>query len=382
MSVERVERLTGVGWRVRWRQNGRNRAKTFDTHKDARSFDAEVHRLKRLDDLAALNAGKETLAEFAAEWWDLHAVTLATATQVAYASILDVHIIPRLGGHRLRDIRPKVVERFKRDLIRSGIGTATVRKTLTVLQGILRCAVAWERIWSNPAAAVRKPPARRKRHVRALDPGTVERLRGRLPQADAVLVSPLAYAGLRPGEVLALRWDHIGERTIIVEQAVAFGQIRTTKTNRVRTVRLLRPVAQDLAELRMVRGRPDADALLFARADGKPWTRDDWRNWRNRRFVPAMNAIGISGVRPYDLRHAFCSLLIHEGQSVVDVAAQAGHAPTMTLDTYGHVFEELKGTERRDAETQIKAARAAHVPVSYPTASAVGGGIDTSLKNR
>ena len=41
----------------------------------------------------------------------------------------------------------------------------------------------------------------------------------------------------------------------------------------------------------------------------------------------------MSGMRPYDLRHAFCSLLIAEGLSVVEVARQAGHAPTMTLDT-------------------------------------------------
>ena len=102
MSVEKVARESGVVWRVRWRQDGRNRAKTFSTYKDARTFDGDVHRRKRLDDLAALDAGKETLAEFAGEWWELHAVTLAKATQEAYATILDVHILTRLGSLRLR----------------------------------------------------------------------------------------------------------------------------------------------------------------------------------------------------------------------------------------------------------------------------------------
>jgi hypothetical protein len=46
--------------------------------------------------------------------------------------------------------------------------------------------------------------------------------------------------------------------------------------------------------------------------------------------------------RPYDLRHSFVSLLIAQGASVVEVAAQAGHAPTMTLDTYAHLFDESK----------------------------------------
>ena len=59
------------------------------------------------------------------------------------------------------------------------------------------------------------------------------------------------------------------------------------------------------------------------------------------------------------------SLLIHEGRSVVEVAAQAGHAPTMTLSTYAHVIAELEGAERVPAGTQILAARREHVPVSY-----------------
>jgi hypothetical protein len=60
---------------------------------------------------------------------------------------------------------------------------------------------------------------------------------------------------------------------------------------------------------------------------------------------------------PYDLRHAFCSLLIAEGLSVVEIAQHAGHSPAMTLDTYGHVIDELAGTERRPAEDVIREAR-------------------------
>jgi hypothetical protein len=82
------------------------------------SQSALVRRRKRLDDLAALDAGKETLAEFAGEWWDLHAETLARSTK-GYATVLDRYIVPRLGSLRLRDIRPQVVERFKRDLATS-----------------------------------------------------------------------------------------------------------------------------------------------------------------------------------------------------------------------------------------------------------------------
>jgi hypothetical protein len=38
----------------------------------------------------------------------------------------------------------------------------------------------------------------------------------------------------------------------------------------------------------------------------------------------------------------------------------------MTLNTYGHVFDELQGTERVSAEEQIRRARAQHVSVLCP----------------
>ena len=84
-----------------------------------------------------------------------------------------------------------------------------------------------------------------------------------------MLVSVLAHAGLRPGEALALTWSHIRERTILVERAVALGELKTTKTSRMRTVRLLAPLAADLREWRIGLGSPAGEALVFpGRANG------------------------------------------------------------------------------------------------------------------
>jgi integrase len=105
-------------------------------------------------------------------------------------------------------------------------------------------------------------------------------------------------------------------------------------------------------------GRPADDALVFPGHDDGPLTLTAYKNWRRRYFDPVCAAVGLEGVRPYDLRHSFVSLLIHEGRSVVDVARQAGHAPTMTLDTYAHVFDEFDVEERITAEERIERARA------------------------
>lgn len=82
-------------------------------------------------------------------------------------------------------------------------------------------------------------------------------------QRDATLISVLAYAGLRPQEALAMRWADVRERTLLIEKASdGQGDVKLTKTRHSRTVRLLAALAHDLAEWRLLCGRPEADALV------------------------------------------------------------------------------------------------------------------------
>jgi integrase len=157
-------------------------------------------------------------------------------------------------------------------------------------------------------------------------------LLGRHQKLDATLVSVLAYAGLRPGEAIGLRWDDVGQRTLLVERSVAFGQLKATKTGGTRTVRLLSPLAEDLAAWRNATRQNAPTHLVFPAPDGSPWNADRARNWRKRAFAEAARAAGAAAARPFDLRHSFVSLLIAQGATVVDVARQAGHAPTMALE--------------------------------------------------
>lgn len=91
--------------------------------------------------------------------------------------------------------------------------------------------------------------------------------------------------------------------------AVALGDVKETKTGQKRSVRLLAPLAADLLEWRLASGRPDDDALVFPTKDGRVWTEEHWRNWRQRVFAPAASSAGLDRLRPYDLRHSFVSLL-------------------------------------------------------------------------
>jgi integrase len=380
VSVERVARKGGAVWRVRWRDElGRERSKVVGRKRDAEALQAEIVRRRRTGELDLIRGGDETLADFAKEWWRLYAVpNLAERTKRSYAGLWDRHVLPRLGSMRLHSITPEVVERYRAELEAADVGQPTVYRALSLLQGVLQRAVEWRRIASNPVKVVRKPSARRERQVRPLPPSTVERLRAaasprrRHGERDATLISVLAYAGLRPQEAMALCWGDVRDRTLLIDKAAdGQGGVKSSKNRQSRTVGLLGPLAQDLAEWQLRSGRPGDEALVFPNLQGEVWNDRAWQTWHRDAWRPACEAIGLAGVRPYDLRHSFVSLLVHEGRSVVDIARQAGHSPTMTLDVYSHVFEEFDPSERAGAEDLIRRARA-DVSVSCPPEGSEG----------
>ena len=375
MSIEKLNRKRkGTGYKVWYRdQSGRGRAKVFDRKKDAEAFEAKITLMKRQGDLDDLDAGKQTLADFTEKWWARYAErSLERKTLQVYATLWDLHILPRLGDRQLRSLKPALIEAFAADLKDSRVGEATIRKSLALLQVALGRAVVWGKIPDNPVSAVKKPPQHRKRSVRPLAPENIEAIRRDLLERsrlrDATLVSLLAYTGMRPGEALALTWGDIGAETIVVDKRLSLGEVKDGAKSRARarrSVELLKPLAQDLAEWRMTQGRPGPEQLVFPATKGGPWKDTDYRNWRKRIFAPATEKADLKGVRPYDLRHSYASLLIAEGRSIVEIAAQLGHSPTVCLDTYGHVFAELKSKDATSAEELIRNARAR--TVNFPS---------------
>jgi len=361
MSVEKIARKSGEAvWRVRWRQHGRNRARTFSTRRDARDFDAEVRRQRRAGGLAAIDAGAETLGEYVTEVWAAaHAATLAPKTRLHYASLYDHHVRPYLGSVALRDITPELIGRWQADrLVAAGAGPVAVRHAVDLLSSVLEQAFMGGRLSENPMRRVKRARRPRREEVRPLSPARVEAMRGALGIRDATLISVLAYAGLRPGEALGLRWGDVRERTLLVQRAMSLGEEADTKTRQHRTVRLLTPLAADLQSWRITFGRPSDHELVFPGREGRPWTQAAYQSWRRRAFARATEAAGLERARPYDLRHSFASLLLHEGRSVIYVARQLGHDARLTLTRYGHVIDELEEAPLIEAETTIPSARA------------------------
>jgi integrase len=97
----------------------------------------------------------------------------------------------------------------------------------------------------------------------------------------------------------------------------------------------------------------------------------NWGNWTKRYFRPAIEAAGLS-LRPYDLRHAYASLMIQAGESVIVVAARMGHSrPSMTLDVYAHDYQMKDAVGIATPDEMVDLARAMDCESFVPTANLV-----------
>jgi integrase len=391
MSVERDRR--GDGWIARWREQGRQRSRKFALKGDAEAFEREVKRRQQLGPLAVqqLTArGGPTLDQWIERRWvPEHAPTLAQSTRERYANVYERHIAAQLGDVPLGELTVARLRDWQASILKTGANAGTVHKARTFLSSVLRHAAESEAIPGNPLSLVRAPRPSHRDAVEPLAPATVEGIRralldpplrevaaslpGQRPrrryelpvpgtpqtrQRDALIVSLLAYAGLRPGELRALRLADVHEGTIHVQRAAGpDGKAKATKTSHKRSVRLLSPLAQDVREYRLAIGRPPSSTLLRD-ADG-PWDKTAWQMWRVDRWAPACRAAGLNPVpRPYDLRHSFASLLLAEGRQPLYVARQLGHSLAVLLSTYAHLIDEYaERSERIDAEAEIAKAR-------------------------
>lgn len=117
---------------------------------------------------------------------------------------------------------------------------------------MFRRAEAWGWASKNPMRIATRPRRKsQKREPVLLGPAEVEMIRSAMGPRDAALVSVLAYAGLRPGEALALTWADITQTHIRVDKALSMGQLRGTKTGKERRVPLIAPLRSDLTQWRM-----------------------------------------------------------------------------------------------------------------------------------
>ena len=81
-------------------------------------------------------------------------------------------------------------------------------------------------------------------------------------------------------------------------------------------------------------------------------------NFRRDAFTPAARQVGLDGLVPHTLRHTAASLAIAAGADVKVVQQMLGHkSATMTLDLYGHLFNDRLDEVAEALDVAARAAR-------------------------
>lgn len=163
----------------------------------------------------------------------------------SYVSSLRLTIIPEFGTLRLDELTTRIIERAATKWLKDGISGSTIRNRLMPLRVIYADAIRNRDIAASPFAHVRLPKINgpRRRFV-SWEEG--ENIIAILPREIACVFAVAMYAGLRAGEIGALRREDIDldQQTIDVGRSIDFhsGVIDTPKSGRGRTV----PIVDEL----------------------------------------------------------------------------------------------------------------------------------------
>lgn len=287
---------------------------------------------------------------------------LSPRTTEGYETIVRCHLIPKLGGITLTQLKPERIQRYYSDMLSSGrydgsgsLNAVTVRQHHAVLHRALHFAMKWGLISRNPADAIDLPRCQHH-EMRIMNEGDIH---GFLELAKTTQYYPLfylaLYTGVRRSELLALRWCDMdlimGQMSInrslhhLRDKSLVF---RTPKTAKGRRSIALPPSA--VIVLREHKEHQDAlrqeiglsltdDALVFPNLDGKPLLPDTI----SHAWTKLAARSGLAGIRLHDARHTHATILLKQGIHPKVVQERLGHANiSMTLDVYSHVVPGLQ----------------------------------------
>ncbi len=264
---------------------------------------------------------------------------LTANTLDSYRYAASKYILPAIGRLSVTDVRRSDVEALVAPLA----GRSQYNRLLAIVSRLFTLAEHWDLRpqGSNPARGIEK--AREEARDRVLNPSELAALASAIdtsthnPSAIAA-IRIAALTGLRIGEILAIRWEHVDfeSRRLTMPQ---------TKTGR-RVHDLPAPALAILAS------QPRIDDIAWVFGDrtsplGYAATR--------RVFVKVCEAAGLENVRLHDLRRTVMTNAAMAGIGTHVLRDLLGHKTTAMADRYVRAV----GNPVRDAREQVGAAIAA-----------------------
>ena len=303
------------------------------------------------------NAKKQqvpSFLSFSQQWFENGRIRWSEYTVERYEAVLRLYIetrglfkqsLDRIGR---KDIKHMLLKISKRK------SPATVETLHAVISGIFNEAVDEGHINANPVTGLLKSilPAKNQRDLTDPDPfsktelelflGHAENIGSR---AESMLLKCMAYAGLRLGEVLAMRIEYLDvhRKTYFVAKSYNRLMFNRPKHGKQRLIDLPDFLVDELVSYieylrrdHLKQGRAGRADLLFvdpAVKGGWPFTQR-----KIRYLVKKVCKAALLRVRtPHDLRHSYATLLLMAHQSLAYIQKQLGHSSiSITVDIYGH----------------------------------------------
>ncbi|MBQ3059578.1 MAG: site-specific integrase [Desulfovibrio sp.] len=343
MAIRKRHGREGLAYQVYWNNpyTGARESKTLHTLADARRFDSLIrhrlqHEVESFMPEQLVREGADRTVEDAIFLY-LRDKSFPDKDAKKFLTSMRLPLI-RCGHIRLCDFTTEKWNELEKVLLRTPkirgeglLSSAFVHGILTNLRTVLRWVHDRGMMESLPKMHVPHPNYR-KTVPPSKEEG--ERLYAVAPPHLQRVIILGMLLGLRVGssELLALTWENVDlERGIV--------RIDTSRKNPGSPWREV-PIHSGLIEIFLDWRRADIEAGVqhLVTYNGKPVTSIK-KSWAR-----ALKAAGITRrVRPYDLRHAFASQLIANGEDVGTVARLLGHSsPQMVYQHYQHISTAQK----------------------------------------
>lgn len=250
-----------------------------------------------------------------------------------YKSIVDQKIVPFFRKFGLADIKPFDLECWQNNLLKT-YSSCYVKRISGIFSLILGKAVAYELISRNPFDHVEAVKVTYKEEV----PYTLYEMKLIMTKSTGWLrlFVNLAFAsGLRPGELVALKWSDIDfdQRVIYLQRSITKGKIKeTTSTkNHSRIVVLPQVIVAMLKEYKL------GSKYEWVFPSTRP--REGKIHWYDANgvlkfFQKLVVDIGVPYKKMKTTRHTYISLMRNMGVSSDLIAEIAGHSKEVSDKHY------------------------------------------------
>ena len=288
---------------------------------------------------------------YCSEWLSAEKIKVKESTYIKYTTIIERHIIPKLGACHPLGVTTELLDHFAKELLDTGLAPKTVHDILVVIHSILKyAAVKYPDVF--PTISMPYPKIEKK-EMRVLSLEEQERfvsyLQGNMdPCKFGVLLA--LFTGIRIGELCALRWNCISikENTIRINQTLQ--RLRDTSTAAASRTRIVIGTPKSSTSIRVIpmsayalelckKMKPDhGDAFVLTGTN-------DFMEPRvlQYRLEKYTRDCQLEGVHFHTLRHTFATRAVEVGFDIKSLSAILGHATvTITLERYVHASLELK----------------------------------------